>query len=76
MGSRNSVPRGSLKFFFLAVSTVVAGGLSRTQFNLSPSIPMAPLESSCRLDFGSALPFRIAVCTAALESEPELAAVF
>ena len=45
MRSRTSVPRDSLKFFFLAVITVVAGGLSSTQFSLSPSIPVTPLEA-------------------------------
>lgn len=53
MRSRTSVPLGSLKFFFFAVITVVAGGLSRTQLSLSPSMAMAPLESSCRFDLGS-----------------------
>ena len=71
MRSRNSVPPGSLKFFFLAVITVVAGGLSKTQFSLSPSIPITPLESSARFDFGSFLPFRIAVCAAAPEVATE-----
>src|SRR5215469_5688448 len=69
MRSRTSVPLCSLKFFFLAVKTVVAGGLSRTQFSFSPSIPIAPLESSCKFDFGRFPPSTFAVCTAA----PELA---
>src|SRR5215471_15291301 len=74
--SRTSVPLCSLKFFFLAVMTVVAGGLLRTQFSFSPSIPIAPLESSCRFDFGSFRPFRIAVCAAAPELASEVIAEF
>src|SRR5215472_11006263 len=76
MRSRTSVPLCSLKFFFLAVITVVAGGLLRTQSSLSPSIPMAPLESCCRFDLGRFSPFWIAVCTAAPELASEVMSLF
>src|SRR5215471_16876968 len=76
MRNRTSVPLSSLKFFFLAVITVVAGALSRIQFSFTPSIPIAPLESSRRFDFGSFWPFRIAVCTAAPELACEVTATF